>query len=67
MISLVITACTLYRTDDCRRYELTFVDVPLYQCMMGAQPVIAEWARSHPNVYVKKWRCELVNRDMADI
>jgi len=69
MLTLSIIGCVLYSANDCRRYELTFVDEHLtpMSCMMGSQPVIAKWAESHPGVYVKKWTCKWVNRNVADI
>ena len=69
MITMFILACTLYKTDDCRMHELTFVEEGLtpMACMLGSQPVIAKWAEGHPNVYVKKWTCHYKNRDEADM
>ncbi|WP_248310362.1 hypothetical protein [Bosea sp. 117] len=36
--------------------NLEQVSLPI-QCMMGAQPVIAEWSESHPKWRVTKYRC----------
>lgn len=38
---------------------MTFMEPGLTarRCMMGAQPVMAEWAGEHPGWTIKKWWC----------
>ena len=58
-MELVLSVCLLSTPVDCREEHLSVsleTTAPM-QCMIGAQPVIAEWSVSHPKYRVAKWRC----------
>jgi hypothetical protein len=58
LIELILTVCTLTQPASCEERRLSLVDEgSLMQCMTQAQPVIAEWAGTHPGRQVVKWRC----------
>ncbi|WP_299964103.1 hypothetical protein [uncultured Roseobacter sp.] len=61
MIELLFVACVATAPDECRERSLIFTDISPMQCMMGAQPELAKWAASHPNMEVKSWRCQTVS------
>jgi len=54
MLVLVLIACL----DDssCRVVQLSEPQ-PIYSCMVGAQPLAAQWVGSHPGYKVRKVRC----------
>lgn len=64
MLELVIVACSVLHGAQCREITLTYSteSVTPLQCLMGAQPVIAEWVWSHPNWTVSKWSCRPAGR-----
>jgi hypothetical protein len=68
MIEIIVTVCALTQPDQCQEQHLQFAwGGSLRQCMMAAQPYIAEWIGEHPNWAVKKYRCEFPHtRDKAD-
>jgi hypothetical protein len=58
LVQLILTVCSLADPTDCQEQRLAFVESgSLRQCMFAAPPKIAEWAASHPNRQVVKWRC----------
>jgi hypothetical protein len=58
MIHLILTVCALSAPLDCEEQRLSFVaDESLIQCMMRAQPTIAQWVEDHPQRRVTRWRC----------
>lgn len=57
MIELVLTVCSIVQGANCREVSLTFSDVSLMTCMVGAQPQIAMWKEGHPNFTVNRWTC----------
>jgi len=67
MIELLFIACLASDPDQCRERSLLFTGVSPMQCLMGAQPELAKWVNTHPNVRVKSWRCRTVNTAEMDI
>ena len=61
MIELLFVACLATTPDECRERSLVFTDITPMQCMMGAQPELAKWSASHPDMEITSWRCQLVN------
>ena len=58
LVELILTVCTLTQPTSCEERHLSLVDEgSLTQCVTEAQPMIAEWAGSHPGRQVVKWRC----------
>jgi hypothetical protein len=58
MIHLILTVCALSAPADCVEQRLSFfADESLMQCMMRAQPTIAQWVEEHPQRRVARWRC----------
>lgn len=58
-IDLVITVCAVLSPATCEERHLAFsANVSLRQCVMAAQPYIAQWVGEHPKWTAVKWRCE---------
>jgi len=59
MIELVLTLCLLDNPSKCREEALTYStqSVTPMQCVMGAQPVIAQHMEYRPRWACKKWGC----------
>jgi hypothetical protein len=58
-MELVLSICLLTSPGDCReeRISISMEQTAPMQCMIGAQPMIAEWTNTHPKWKVAKWRC----------
>lgn len=64
MLVLIMTVCSLASPAQCNEARLQFTaDESLMQCMMQAQPYIAQWAGEHPNTRVTRWRCAYPERE----
>lgn len=59
-MELILSICLVASPGVCKEEYLSLsveqASIPT-QCLMGAQPVIAEWSESHPKWRVTKWRC----------
>jgi hypothetical protein len=59
MITIVVTVCTLAQPEQCEDRHLEFSwQGSLKQCVMNAQPYIAQWVGEHPKWSVKSFHCE---------
>ena len=59
MIEIILTVCAIANPNNCEEKYLQFAwDGSLRQCMMAAQPYIAQWIGQHPAWFVTKWSCE---------
>ena len=59
MIEIVLTVCAVATPAKCEEKYLQFDwDGSLGQCIMAAQPYIAEWIGKHPEWYATKWSCD---------
>jgi hypothetical protein len=59
IINLIMTVCSLTAPTVCEERSLAFsADFSLRQCVMAAQPYIAQWTGEHPKWHAVKWRCE---------
>src|SRR5262249_32440669 len=59
MIELVVTVCALALPSQCEDEHLSFsADMSLNQCVMNAQPYIAQWINEHPKWVAVRWRCD---------
>jgi hypothetical protein len=61
MIELLFVACLVSEPDKCQNKALQFSDISPMQCMMGAQPQLAQWTNQNPKWHVKNWKCQTVN------
>lgn len=60
MVQLVLTFCLLASDRSCVERRPTPDDTPgLMGCMTAAQPLAAEFVRSHPAFRLVSWRCEI--------
>ena len=58
-IDLIITVCAVLSPATCEERHLVFSsDVSPRQCVMAAQPYIAQWVGEHPKWTAVRWRCE---------
>lgn len=67
-INLVVTVCAVLSPATCEERNLMFAsNVSERQCVMAAQPYIAQWVGEHPKWTAVKWRCEYPRaNDRAD-
>jgi hypothetical protein len=67
-VVIVFLACAVQEPDHCEDKHLQFAwQGSLTQCVMAAQPYIAQWIGHHPQWTVKKYHCEYPHtRDKAD-
>jgi hypothetical protein len=68
MIEIILTVCAIGNPANCEEKYLQFAwDGSLNQCMMGAQPYIAEWIGNHPQWIATKWTCEYPGHEKRKI
>ena len=67
MIELLFVACLATAPDVCRERSLVFSDITPMQCLMGAQPELAKWSQSHPQMEIRSWRCSAVSFAEQDV
>lgn len=60
MLALLINACS--PEGECKEHRLMVFEPNMtpFQCVMNAQPEVARWVQSHPNVTITKIRCSRV-------
>jgi len=59
LIELVVTVCALSLPTQCEDQHLLFAaDMSLTQCVINAQPYIAQWINAHPKWSAVRWRCD---------
>ena len=64
MLVLILTVCSLASPSHCNEARLQFTaDESLTQCMMQAQPYMAQWAGEHPDARITRWRCAYPERE----
>ena len=68
LIAIVITVCTLLDPTRCEEQRIEFSSqFSLRQCVMNAQPYLAQWIAEHPKWSVKSYHCEYPHmKDKAD-
>lgn len=68
LIDLIVTVCAIASPTTCEEAHLQFAwSGSQQQCMMAAQPYIAQWVGEHPKWNAVRWRCEYPHtRDKAD-
>jgi hypothetical protein len=59
LIAIVITVCTLSDPARCEEQRIEFSSqFSLRQCVMNAQPYLAQWIAEHPKWSIKRYHCE---------
>ena len=59
LIELVVTVCVLALPSHCEDQHFPFsANMSLNQCVMNAQPYIAQWINEHPKLLAVRWRCD---------
>ena len=68
MIEVIMTVCALAQPNQCEEQHLQYAwQGSLRQCVMGAQPFLAQWINEHPKWSIVRWHCEVPHmRDKAD-
>jgi len=68
LIDLIVTVCAIASPTTCEEAHLQFAwSGSQQQCVMAAQPYIAQWVGEHPKWNAVRWRCEYPRtRDRAD-
>lgn len=59
MIELLVSVCLVDDPARCKEVSLANADEGMssMQCMMQAQPQIAQWIDVHPKWQLKSWTC----------
>ena len=58
-IAIVFTVCALAKPEKCEEQRLDYVaEGSLLQCVMSAQPYLAQWIGEHPKWSIKSYHCE---------
>lgn len=59
MIELVFIACLKAAPTACEIRSLSYLEqMSAMQCVMQAQPQLAEWVKAHPTHEVHRWSCQ---------
>lgn len=66
MIELIFVACLATAPDQCQERSLLYTDISPMTCVMGAQPELAKWTRTHPAFTVSGWKCRPVHSGERD-
>ena len=56
-MDLILLACSLATPGACHEYHLLIQSASPRTCSMQAEPYLAQWIDSHPNLRVARWRC----------
>jgi hypothetical protein len=68
MIEIILTVCAIANPANCEEKYLQFAwEGSLNQCMMAAQPYIAQWIGTHPQWIARKWTCEYPGNEKRKI
>lgn len=59
MIELAFIACLTAEPAACEKKSLQYTDVSPMTCIIGAQPMLAEWTATHPHWRVARWTCRM--------
>jgi len=58
MMELLLIVCLQVTPDRCEERSIgLYPDMTAMACMMQAQPQIAIWSQSHPNLRVARFTC----------
>ena len=60
MIEVIVTVCALLHPSECEEQHLQFAwQGSVRQCVMSAQPYLAQWINEHPKWTIVRWHCEI--------
>ena len=63
LIEVILTVCAVAQPAQCEDQHLQFAStISLTQCVMSAQPYIAQWIGDHPKWKAVRWHCEYPDR-----
>jgi hypothetical protein len=64
-MTLILFVCSIASPDACHEERLSFSLEPTssFQCMLGAQPRMAEWAGTNPKWRIARWKCIVPGSD----
>lgn len=65
MIELVFVVCLSADPRNCEERSLLYTDITPMTCTLGAQPVLAEWAATHPRWRIAGWKCQALRKDRS--
>jgi hypothetical protein len=58
-VALILAVCLYANPDTCREEHLYFEsNGSLRACMSEALPTMAQWAGTHPEWHIERFRCE---------
>lgn len=58
MIELVFIACLHAAPSACEERSIAYLgEASLAGCIVRAQPDLAVWSETHPNLHVTRWSC----------
>ena len=58
-VQIIVMVCQVAQLDLCEEQRLQFAwQSSLEQCVLSAQPYIAQWIVEHPKWTVKRYHCE---------
>ena len=67
MIELFFIACLHAAPNACEERSIAYLEeASLASCLVRAQPELAVWARTHPNLHVTRWSCRYTDRKPRD-
>lgn len=67
LVEIVVMVCAMAHPAHCEDKRLQFAwNGSLDQCMMAAQPYIAQWIGDHPAWTARRWRCEYPGKSRQD-
>ncbi len=59
LVELIVTVCALSLPSQCEDQHLSFTaNMSLNQCVLNAQPYIAQWINEHQKWVAVRWRCD---------
>ncbi len=68
VIEIILTVCAIANPNNCEEKYLRFAwDGSINQCMMAAQPYIAQWIGQHPAWVAKRWSCDYPGNEKQKI
>ena len=57
LIEIILTVCAVAQPANCEDKHLQFAwEGSLRQCVMAAEPYIAQWSGEHPGWTTRRWR-----------
>jgi hypothetical protein len=57
MIQLLFVTCMAAAPAQCQDHRLILGDMSPAACLRAAQPELARWMESHPDLRIRRWRC----------